>query len=386
MKKHQLLEMRNNAACELRRLDEESSGRKWTPNDQKKYDELADLILDVDGRIERQRRIDDLTAEREFSNVGFGKTLDEGVIEYQNFIKGIHNTMSTGTGSQGGYTVSSTVGSMIADVIQRQGFMRQVATVLRTEKGNPFSIATTDGSSETGELIGENTAASDQDPSFGTAALNAYMFSSTVVTVPIQLLDDAEVNIDEFVNKRIAWRLAKITDQKMTTGSGSSEPYGIVARASSGKVGTTGQTTTIIYNDIVDLVESVDVGYSSLPSFGFMMSQSARKIVKKVLDSSNRPLWLPSYDGGITKGTPDELHGYPVWINNNMAVPAANAKSIIFGALSSYMIRDVMDIRVDRYEDSAYKKKNQIGICAFMRTGGNLLDTSAVKYYQHSAT
>ena len=84
--------------------------------------------------------------------------------------------------------------------------------------------------------------------------------------------------------------------------------------------------------------------------------------------------------------TPDQLLGFPVHLNNDMAVPAANAKSLAFGCLSRYMIRDAMDVTMFRFDDSAYMKLGQVGFLAWARTGGNLMDTNAVKLYQHSAT
>jgi HK97 family phage major capsid protein len=67
---------------------------------------------------------------------------------------------------------------------------------------------------------------------------------------------------------------------------------------------------------------------------------------------------------------------------------AANAKSILFGRLKNYRIRDVMAATMFRFTDSAYTKLGQVGFLAWMRAGGNLLDVSGstVKYYANSAT
>ena len=186
-----------------------------------------------------------------------------------------------------------------------------------------------------------------------------------------------------------------------------------MAKASSGKVGTTGQTLTIIYDDLVDLVHSVDPSYRDALTCAFMTNDSLLKVLRKLKDTAGRPIWTPSYDGGIRVGqgptvtpegmnasdttqggyenqtTPkifDYLLGFPVWVNNDLAVPAANAKSMIFGDLSQYQIRDAMDVTMFRFEDSAYAKLGQVGFLAWMRSGGNLLDVNAVRYYQHSAT
>jgi HK97 family phage major capsid protein len=79
------------------------------------------------------------------------------------------------------------------------------------------------------------------------------------------------------------------------------------------------------------------------------------------------------------------LLGYKIEINNNVATPAASAKSIVFGALEKYMIRDALDITLFKFDDSAFVKKGQIGFMGWARSGGNLLDVNGVKVYQHPA-
>ena len=77
----------------------------------------------------------------------------------------------------------------------------------------------------------------------------------------------------------------------------------------------------------------------------------------------------------------------PAIINDDVAVMAANAKSIAFGDLSKYTIRDVQGTtRIQRFDDSAFALANQVGFCGWTRSGGNLLDTAAVKVYVNSAT
>ena len=66
---------------------------------------------------------------------------------------------------------------------------------------------------------------------------------------------------------------------------------------------------------------------------------------------------------------------------------AANAKSIVFGDLSKYIIRDVNNTtEIKRFDDSAFALKHQVGFCGWQRSGGNLVDVNAVKVYVNSAT
>ena len=83
---------------------------------------------------------------------------------------------------------------------------------------------------------------------------------------------------------------------------------------------------------------------------------------------------------------PDTLLGYEVTVNQDVAAMAANAKSILFGDFYAYKIRDVMQATMFRFTDSAYAKLGQIGFLMWARSGGNLVDTTAVKYYANSAT
>ena len=67
---------------------------------------------------------------------------------------------------------------------------------------------------------------------------------------------------------------------------------------------------------------------------------------------------------------------------------AANAKSILFGDFSYYIIRDVLGAtEYQRYTDSAYAKKGQVGFNLWARSGGGFTDVGgAVKHYANSAT
>lgn len=293
----------------------------------------------------------------------------------------VRNTMSTTTGSQGGYAVPSEIAKSIIDALKAFGGMRDAATIIRTSSGASLNFPTSDGTAETGELLDQNIAATAADPTFNTVPLPVYKFSSKSVAVPIELLQDADVDIESFIRMRLATRLGRITNTYFTTGTGTNQPSGIVTGLSAGKTGTTGQTTSVIYDDLVDLEHSVDPAYRKL-GCKWMMHDTSLKVIKKLKDSQNRPLWMPD----VAKGAPATILDYEYIINQDVAQMAANAKSILFGKLDAYTIRDAMDIQMFRFEDSGFMLKGQIGFLALMRSGGVNTDTSAIKYYANSAT
>ncbi len=302
----------------------------------------------------------------------------------------IRNTMSEGTASQGGYTVQTEVAATVLEALKAYGGMRAVADVIQTTQGNPLSYPTSDGTSEVGEIVAENGSATAADASFGTLGLPVYKFSSKVITVPFELLQDSNVDIEAFVRNRLVTRLGRITNTKFTVGSGSSEPNGVVTAVSTGKTGLTGQTGTIIYDDLVDMQHSIDPAYRQPGNCRWMLNDASVKVIRKIKDGQNRPIFVPGYDTmipGQSGSIPDVVLGDPVQINQDVATMAANAKSVLYGDFRYYVIRDVMSVTMFRFTDSVYTKAGQVGFLAWMRSGGNLMDIGgAIKAYANSAT
>jgi len=299
----------------------------------------------------------------------------------------VHNTMSTTTNSEGGFTVATEVATSVLEALKAYGGMRAVADVLQTAQGNPINFPTSDGTSEVGELIGENTTATSADVVFGVKTLSTYKYSSKIVTVPFELLQDSSVDVEALVRARLATRLGRITNTHFTTGSGTGQPNGIVTASSLGKTGANGQTTSVTYDDLVDLQHSVDPAYRAGGNAKFMMNDATLRSIRKLKDGQSRPIFVPGYEVGVPGGAPDTLLGSPIVINQDVASMAANAKSILFGDFSFYKIRDVMDVSLFRFTDSAYTKLGQVGFLAWMRSGGQFVDAGgAVKYYANSAT
>ena len=375
----------------------------FTPEISAKYDALVVEIDQIDASMARTQQIMDKEADSKFSdflkhNGGTEKSEEKvasmGARYMRNGFEGfsqddyarIRNTMSVGgAGSEGGYTVQTEIVTQILNALKQFGGMRQVAQVIQTAQGNPMNFPTSDGTSELGEIIGENVTATSADPSFGTLPLNVYKFSSKIITIPFELLQDSAIDVEAFINDRIVTRLGRIQNAMFTTGTGTSQPTGIVTASTVGKTGLTGQTVTTVYADLIDLQHSVDPAYRD--NAVFMMHDSTVKALRKITDSNARPLFVDNFDMGITGGVGGTLAGSKVITNQQMPVMAANAKSILFGDFSNYKIRDVMAMNLFRFTDSVFASKGQVGFLAWMRSGGNFIDNGgSVKAYQNSAT
>jgi HK97 family phage major capsid protein len=243
--------------------------------------------------------------------------------------------------------------------------------------------------SNTGRIIGVNTQVTNTALTFGQVAFTSYIFSSDIVLIPLALLQDAIFDVNSLASGALGERLGRLLNNKLTVGSGSGEPTGIVTAAvAAGNTVTaaTGGATSVTYNNLVDLEHAVDPNYRQ--GSKYMFHDTTLKVLKKLVDSSNRPLWQPALTASFGQGAQPSILDHPYVINNDMAVMAANANSILFGDLTKYKYRKVAGGTSIMRLTERYADYLQVGIMAFLRADGNLIDagTHPVAVFVNSAT
>lgn len=414
----QLREQRNNLSREANELDTKYDKDTRMPQDElNKLNGIIDQIGQIDAEIRTQERLaeaalDDFEQGDHQNNVRDKYTREPGrqanessfVREFlQNGLRGLtpeeqqsmhnrtpmdlQNAMSTTTDSEGGYTVAQEWMRQLQVAMKAYGGMYSVADIMRTATGAAFNMPTSDPTAEEGEIVGQNAEVSDSDTTFGSKSMGAYMYSSKAIALPWELLQDSMFDLDAYIQDLLAMRIGRITNRHFTLGTGSNQPEGIVTGAALGKAGKSGQTLTVTYDDLVALEHSVDPAYRNAAGVGFMFHDSTLEQLRLIKDKNERPIFVPGYEQGNPGGAPDRLLNRPITINQHMDPMGASKKSILFGQLSKYKIRQVMDLRLFRMTDSAYTRKAQTGFLGFQRADGKLIDVGgAVKYYQNSAS
>ena len=278
-------------------------------------------------------------------------------------------------GSTGGYLVPEGFVRQLEVALLAFGGVLQVADIIRTDEGNDLPMPTSDDTSNTGELIGESEAVSEQHVTVGQMVLKASKYSSKLIKVPAELLEDSAFDLASFIAERLGERLGRIMNTYLTTGTGAGmQPKGIVTAATLGV--TAASATAIAADEIMDLIHSVDPAYR--PGSRFMFHDAVLLYLRQLKDGEGRYLW----QNGMGSGAPDTLYSYPLTINQDMQGSVASAtKTIIFGQLSKYKVRQVRGVRMRRLVER-YADYDQEGFMAFMRMDGNLLDagTHPVKY------
>ncbi len=279
----------------------------------------------------------------------------------------------------GGYTIQDAMMREVEMALLAYGGMRQVATILRTDTGGPLPIPTVNDTTNAGHLVTEGTTIVTTDLTLAQLVLDAWKYTSDKVLISTELMQDNSINLPQLLGQALGTRIARITNTDFTTGSGTNKPNGIITAATATQVAT-GSTTTITLAQLITAYHAVDPAYRRNAKWMFNDATVAK--IKQINDSQGRPIWFP----GLVDGAPDTLMGSPYVINQDVSVMTSTAKTILFGDLSKYLIRDVRDITLLRL-DERFAEYHQVAFLAFSRTDGDLLDagTHPVRVVQMAA-
>lgn len=290
-------------------------------------------------------------------------------------------TLSKLTAGAGANTVkTSFYDRLVAHLIEVAGLMQTGPTVLQTSTGEQIQVPKTTAHS-TASLVAEAGTIGASDPTFGQVPLDAYKYAF-LMQVSNELINDTSVDLEGYLAMQAGRALGNGLGAALITGTGSSQPNGVVTAATLGVTGGTGVVGAFTYDNITDLFYSVIAPYRNSPSAAWLLKDATLGALRKVKDTQGRPLWEPS----LTAGAPDTLFGKPIVTDPNVAGVALSAKSVLFGDFSQYFVRLVDGIRFERSADFAFSS-DLVTYRAILRGDGDLVDvTGAVKYFVGAGT
>lgn len=283
--------------------------------------------------------------------------------------------LSAGTSTEGADFVPQSFWNSFYEVLKDYSGVREVATVIPTSNGQLLPLPKVNDTANTGELIGENTAANDAgaDPDTATLNMNAYQYSSKIVKVSEALVQDSAFDVQSWLPPLLATRIGRIQNTHFSVGDGSDKPQGIVNGSSLGK--TAAAEAAITYVEVLDLIHSMDHAYRK--NCKLMFNDATFLYLKKLLDGDNN--FLFNY-GNAAAGFPSTIHGFEYVINNDMANIGTSAKPILFGDFKKgYVIRDVQSVNV-KVMDQLYGNVFQVGYVAGVRSDGGVIDSTCIKH------
>lgn len=280
---------------------------------------------------------------------------------------------TTQTGSSGGFTIPTLMADRIWEALLDFGGARALGTNIRTEGGEQIDYPTTNDTENIGELLAENTQTGEQDIEFGTVPLNAFTFTSKMIKVPNQLLQDSKFDIGGHIIKALQTRIGRSNNQYFTNGTGAGQPMGFITAAVSGL--SAASATAITFDELIELEHSVGSAYRKGAKFTF--ADSTLKAIKKLKDGDGNYLWQM---GDVKSGAPATINGYQYEINDDVPAMATTAKAVAFGDFSNFLIRDVGTPSILRLSER-YADFNQTAFVVFTRSDSEMINagTNPVK-------
>lgn len=277
--------------------------------------------------------------------------------------------LQVGTDSEGGYIVPEDWMNRLVEKSREFGVVRSLATVITTSDGRKIHIPTI-ATFNTAVLVVEEEAFTQSEPTFGEKELDAYKYG-TIAKFSDELRQDAMFDIDGLIQRLAGEAITLKEDSALLSGSGSSQPEGLLTGLETGK--TAASKTAITADELIDLYHSVTSPYRASASWIFHDKTAAE--IRKLKDENQQYLWQP----GLQAGAPDLLLGKPVYTDTFMPELAEASKVGVFGDIGrAYTVRNAGGIAVKVLEE-LYAANGQVGVRVHRRTDGAVVDVNAAK-------
>jgi HK97 family phage major capsid protein len=276
-----------------------------------------------------------------------------------------------GTTTLGGFTVPTSFDRRLREHQVQAGAMRQTrADILKTGTGEDIQVPKTTAHGSAA-WIAEGNAITPDSETFGQITLKSYV-GAEIIRVSIQLLQDTGVDLEGYLAKSLGGNIGRLQNTAYLTGNGTGKPTGITTLSTQGVAAAA--AAAIATDELMDLF------YSVIPEYRrdgeWMMADLTIKAVRKLKLTTGEYIWAP----GLVANEPDTLLGKRVFDDPDMPALASGNKSVLFGDLSAYTIRDTGSFVLRRLEER-YAENLLVGFLAWTRTDGNLIDqTGAVKH------
>lgn len=290
--------------------------------------------------------------------------------------------LSAGSGPDGGYLAPSTVEGEILRRLANVSPIRSLATVRTISSGTYKKAFSTTGpaSGWVAETAARPQAGSPTLAELSFPAMELYAMPAATQT----LLDDAIVNIDQWIAEEVEHAFAEQEGAAFVNGDGIDKPKGFLAFPtiadaswSWGNIGVLNSGVAGAFpasnpsDVLVDLVYALKAGYRQNASF--VMNRKTQAAIRKFKDTSGQYLWQPP----ASAGAPATLLGFPVAEAEDMPNIANNAVSIAFGDFRrGYLVVDRAGVRILR---DPYSAKPYVLFYTTKRVGGGVQDFAAIK-------
>jgi HK97 family phage major capsid protein len=363
--------------------------------EQKRADGLHDDKLE---RIEQslqaaEQRLNRLVSQKSRPAQDGGNVPDEAKTAWDGYMRsgrvGLELKAGISSASGSGVLAPIETEAFVARRLQAISPMRSLATV-RVIGAATFKKPVSTAAAASG-WVSETASRPETDP----ATLDLLTFPSgelyAAPSATNDILDDAQINIDEWLASEIEDAFANQENAAFVNGDGSNKPKGFLnytaaadASATWGQLGyiASGAAGAFASSNPVDAL--IDLIYAPKsqyrPNASFVMNRRTAAKIRKFKDAEGNYIWQPAY----TAGTLPQLLGYPVQELEDMPDITANALAVAFGDFAKgYLIVDRAGLSVLR---DPYSAKPYTLFYTTKRVGGGVQNFDAIKVLKFAAS
>lgn len=295
---------------------------------------------------------------------------------------------SYASGPDGGYLVPAELETEIGRRLAVLSPIRGISSVRQVSGAvlkKPFSV-----SGPAMGWVGET----DARPQTASAKLAELQFPTMeIYAMPAatsSLLDDAAVNVEQWIAEEVEAAFAEQEGAAFITGNGLNKPMGFLSYSTVedaswewGKIGhiATGVDGALPASDpsdkLIELIYALKAGYRQ--NANFVMNRKTQSVLRKLKDTDGNYLWQPP----AAVGEKASLMGFGLVEAEHMPDIAADGTPIAFGDFErGYLVVDRIGVRVLR---DPYSAKPYVLFYTTKRVGGGVQDFDAIKLLKFAA-
>jgi HK97 family phage major capsid protein len=295
--------------------------------------------------------------------------------------------LSTTVGADGGFLVPEHIEQEVLRRMSTASPIRAISSVMTISGGAYKKAFSTTG--PTAGWVAETAARplpSGDSPTLAELNFPAMELYAMPAATQV-LLDDAVVNIDQWIADEVEQVFAEQESTAFVSGNGTNKPKGFLSYTTVansawtwGNIGVnkTGAAGAFFASNptdnLIDLIYALKAGYRQ--NAHFIMNRKTQSVIRKFRDSTGAYLWQPPAGAGQSAS----IFSFPIIESEDMPDIANNSLSVAFGDFKrGYLIVDRAGVRVLR---DPYSSKPYVLFYVTKRVGGGVQDFDSIKLLQ----
>ena len=361
----------NTAKSEERAMTEEETG---------KFDELEKEIKGIDATLSAEKRAEELKITKEEEPMPEVRAEETKVTEeaevraFENFVRNNLEEIRAGeqqlTEGNNGAIVPTTIADKIIEAVRDMVPFLTLGDVYNTNGKLSVPVYSEDATNYiNADYVDEGTSLVDNIGEFTSVDLTGFVIGALAL-VSNKLIANTEINITDFVVRKVAEAIAEKLEKEFVVGTASK----ITGIASSTVRVTAAATTAVTYDELVSLKHSVKKRFRK--NGKWIMNDKTYEAICKLKDGNQQPYF---------KDDEYKILGCEVIISDSMPNMAASAKAIFFGDLSGYSIKMTKKVEVKILRER-FAERNMVGVIGYGEYDGKITDGKKLALLQMAAS